>query len=140
MKRSAAIAAVLALAECEPAPKVGDPVPVTTGQALHFSEIAQDLGASCSLSCHAGNPPLYYPQLDPDAAYVALLGAGDGASSEQASALKLRNSVSSISISVNTVARSIVLQAGLNICRCRSNPVALSIQMRASSYLSPRNA
>lgn len=41
-----------------------------------FSSIAQNvLGPRCaSTACHGGNPPAYYPQLDPEVAYDATVG------------------------------------------------------------------
>jgi hypothetical protein len=68
--------AALALAACAPAPKTGDAQPVTSGQAQSFSNIAADLlGPRCATaSCHAGDPPAAFPQLDAGVAYGALVG------------------------------------------------------------------
>jgi len=68
--------AAFALAACLRAPATGDPQPATSGQAQRFSTIALDLlGPRCATaSCHAGDPPQAFPQLDPDVAYGALVG------------------------------------------------------------------
>jgi hypothetical protein len=66
----------VALAACMAAPATGDPQPVSEGQAQRFSTIALDLlGPRCATaSCHAGDPPVAFPQLDADVAYGVLVG------------------------------------------------------------------
>ncbi len=68
--------AALALAACARPPAVGDPQPVPIGDAQTFSAIATDLlGPRCATAtCHAGDPPPAFPQLDPDVAYGTLVG------------------------------------------------------------------
>ena len=72
----AALALALALAACARGPATGDPQPVTVGEAQRFSTIAMDkLGPRCATAaCHAGNPPVAFPQLDADVAYGVLVG------------------------------------------------------------------
>ena len=68
--------AALALAACAQAPATGDPQPVSKGEAQRFSTIAMEkLGPRCATaSCHAGDPPVAFPQLDADVAYGVLVG------------------------------------------------------------------
>jgi hypothetical protein len=76
MKRSLALIAPIFLAACAPAPAVGPETPVHWGEAQTFGTISQTvLGPSCATaSCHTGDPPLVYPQLDPAVAWDKLVG------------------------------------------------------------------
>jgi hypothetical protein len=78
-----AVHASLALAACAPAPAIGPEIPVTIGEAQSFAAISQDvLGPSCATaSCHAGDPPAVYPQLDAGVAWEKLVGAASYQSS-----------------------------------------------------------
>jgi hypothetical protein len=78
MKRTLlAACSSVALAACAPAPAVGPAIPVTIGEAQSFAAISQDvLGPSCATaSCHAGDPPTVYPQLDAGVAWEKLVAA-----------------------------------------------------------------
>ena len=68
--------AALTLAACARGPSTGDPQPISAGEAQRFSTIAlEKLGPRCATaSCHAGDPPVAFPQLDPDVAYGVLVG------------------------------------------------------------------
>ncbi len=77
MPRHVAIAAaLLALSACMTAPESGEPQPVSTGQAQRFSTLATDVIAPrcATASCHAGDPPTAFPQLDADVAWANLVG------------------------------------------------------------------
>lgn len=76
--RAAALACVLLVAGCRPAPEVGPEVPGGgAGEATTFTEIRlQILEPRCATSaCHAGSPPVAEPRLDGPEAYDALVGA-----------------------------------------------------------------
>jgi hypothetical protein len=76
MKRSLAALVPIALAACAPAPAVGPEIPQQWGEAQTFGMINQTvLAPSCATaSCHAGDPPPAYPQLDTDVAWDKLVG------------------------------------------------------------------
>ncbi len=83
----ARLAIALAAAACQPPPAVGARAPVTPGQARTFSAIDREiLAPRCATgSCHAGDPPLAWPQLDGGVAWDRLVGVA----SQQAPALPL---------------------------------------------------
>jgi mono/diheme cytochrome c family protein len=71
----AAAAGALLLPACTPAPGVDGPLAAARGGAGTWSAISlQILVPRCaSSSCHGGNPPPAFPQLDADAGWGALV-------------------------------------------------------------------
>lgn len=73
--RGFAVAAALSLASCTPEPAIGGPLPFNRGGAGTYSGLSQQLFVPrcASGSCHGGNPPIAFPQLDADAGWAALV-------------------------------------------------------------------
>ncbi|HSN16330.1 MAG TPA: hypothetical protein VLT61_16975 [Anaeromyxobacteraceae bacterium] len=65
----------LALAACTPAPVVGTPLAMARGGAGTWAGLAQQIivPRCASGSCHGGNPPPAFPQLDADAGWAAMV-------------------------------------------------------------------
>jgi hypothetical protein len=70
-----AVTGALALAGCTPSPLVGGPVAFSRGGAGTYTGLAQEIlvPRCASGSCHGGSPPLFFPQLDADAGWGAMV-------------------------------------------------------------------
>lgn len=70
-----ALASVLSLASCTPEPAVGVPLPFSRAGAGTYIGLSQQLFVPrcASSSCHGGNPPPAFPQLDAEAGWAALV-------------------------------------------------------------------
>ncbi|HSN14955.1 MAG TPA: hypothetical protein VLT61_10005 [Anaeromyxobacteraceae bacterium] len=65
----------LSLAACTPEPAVGRPVPFSLGGAGTYAGLSHQIFVPrcASGSCHGGSPPPFFPQLDAEAGWAALV-------------------------------------------------------------------
>jgi mono/diheme cytochrome c family protein len=70
-----AVAGAFALGACTPDPAVGVPLASPRGGAGTWSGLAQQLFVPrcASSSCHGGNPPAAFPQIDAEGGYAAMV-------------------------------------------------------------------